>query len=58
MEEINSGLFFFRIFGGILIIRVKLVDVEVKCLVYISFMVILVLENFFEEKFKFICSRV
>ena len=57
MEEINSGSPLPRIFGGTPTTRAKLADVEVKCLVHTSSMVILVSENFFEEKLKPICSR-
>ena len=42
-------------FPGFLV--AKLAGVEVKCLVHTSSMVILVSENFFEEKLKPICSR-
>ena len=57
MEEINSGSPLPRIFGGTPTTRAKLAGVEVKCLVHTSSMVILVSENFFEEKLKPICSR-
>ena len=57
VEEINSGSPLPRIFGGTPTTRAKLAGVEVKCLVHTSSMVILVSENFFEEKLKPICSR-
>lgn len=48
MEEIDSGLFFLKIVGGILIMIVKLVGMDVECLVDIGFMVILVSEMFYK----------